>query len=596
MNIPSRKRLLALCLTVLLTLSLVLPAMAASSATAADMRLVKTEGTVTLSQSSGRSLSVRDNMKLYNGYTVSTADKSYAWLTLDDEKAVKLDENTALEVRKKGKKLELLLKDGQIFFDVKNPLEAGETMNIRTSTMVTGIRGTMGVVSVSGDNASITLYEGVVEMCSLQSGITATVTAGQTGHANQTTAFVEPMSNSTPGFVSAELSDNPSLLDRAEAGIGGKLNLTTPDVPTTDTGSAPVDQNPYLVSDQQMANIFKTGSTFNPGSSSETDEPDADIPGSDTPGTGDGETGPYMVRETITPETLTTLLNQHGAVTITNGGSVTIPAGMEYTIPSGTTLTLEGVPDADTAEVVNPGEMILAYDGETGEQANLVVAENATLLIETNSFDCQGSIAVYGNMEIGEAHVAFSPDAYCSMYIEGTLTNRGDLLITGDTTVMAGSTITNYGYLELQYTPVMEGTIVNHGTLSTAMTFIAAGGKVINQKDPDNPAATAATVTLNREFYVNGGTVENYSLFETNVSPIYVYNNGTFTNSGSDALVVVDGSLNVGYFDDTVENRVGTFINEKGATLQNNGSVTVYANSVFADTGVYTGSAPSYVE
>ena len=120
-------RLAALCLTLMLILALGLPAKAADTASGADLRLTATEGTVTLKNSSGKTLSVRDNMKLYSGYVLSTSAKSYAYVTLDSTKVVKLDASTKVEIRKSGSKLELLVSAGKLFFNVKAPLSSGES-------------------------------------------------------------------------------------------------------------------------------------------------------------------------------------------------------------------------------------------------------------------------------------------------------------------------------------------------------------------------------------------------------------------------------------------------------------------------------------
>ena len=128
-----------LCIS--LCLGLAVPALA-EDATGSEIRLLRTEGTVKVTSTSGKSYSTREDMRLYNGYVISTEEASYAWITLDSEKAVKLDQCSSLEVRRSGKTLELMLKSGELFFNVTAPLKEDEKLNIRTSTMVTGVRGT----------------------------------------------------------------------------------------------------------------------------------------------------------------------------------------------------------------------------------------------------------------------------------------------------------------------------------------------------------------------------------------------------------------------------------------------------------------------
>ena len=173
--------LLCLCLC----LGLAVPALA-EDATGAEIRLLKTEGTVTVSSTSGKTYSTREDMRLYNGYVVSTEEASYAWITLDSEKAVKLDQSSSLEVRRSGKTLELLLKSGELFFNVTAPLKEDEKLNIRTSTMVTGVRGTAGWVRQVEEGVSLVgILEGQV-VCRVANPFTGAsrtliVKAGQVG-------------------------------------------------------------------------------------------------------------------------------------------------------------------------------------------------------------------------------------------------------------------------------------------------------------------------------------------------------------------------------------------------------------------------------
>lgn len=131
---------LSLLLTLTLLLGLTVPALAAD--TAAVMKLSRTEGTVTVTNASGRKMPLLDDMRLYNSYTVETGAASYAWINLDDTKLVKLSERTRVEVRKNGKKLDVLVIEGEIYGEVSKKLESDESLNVRTSTAIAGIRGT----------------------------------------------------------------------------------------------------------------------------------------------------------------------------------------------------------------------------------------------------------------------------------------------------------------------------------------------------------------------------------------------------------------------------------------------------------------------
>ncbi len=169
-HLPQRILSLLLACVMLLTCA---PAAFAESTEAALMRLMKTEGTVSVTNSKGRSVTVRDDMRLNSGYGLETEEASYAWINLDDAKLVKMDAVSEISIRKSGKKLDILLDSGNLFFNVSKPLEEDETFNIRTSTMAVGIRGTCGWVKVIDQWTSV-LYV-------LEGTVTVTVTDPVTG-------------------------------------------------------------------------------------------------------------------------------------------------------------------------------------------------------------------------------------------------------------------------------------------------------------------------------------------------------------------------------------------------------------------------------
>ncbi|MEG2143887.1 MAG: FecR domain-containing protein [Oscillospiraceae bacterium] len=136
---------------------------AISAQSYATMRLAKAEGTVSVTNQTGTALPTKAGAKLYNGYGISTSSDSYAHLSLDSKKAVKLDQNTNANVKKSGKKLELLVNSGKIFFNITEPLKKDESLELRTSTMVTGIRGTAGtIIKISDTVSQLQLYNGSV--------------------------------------------------------------------------------------------------------------------------------------------------------------------------------------------------------------------------------------------------------------------------------------------------------------------------------------------------------------------------------------------------------------------------------------------------
>ena len=143
------KRFFSWLLVFSFLLLLTVPAMAADNATGTTLRLDEINGTVTVKDASGNDKTARASMRLYSGYTITTGASSSAYISLDETKAVKLDSSGKVEIKKSGKKLEVSLTTGQLYFNVTEPLKADESLNIRTSTMVTGIRGSFGWVNLT---------------------------------------------------------------------------------------------------------------------------------------------------------------------------------------------------------------------------------------------------------------------------------------------------------------------------------------------------------------------------------------------------------------------------------------------------------------
>lgn len=223
------KRMIGLMMAMVLFVGLMAPAAAADSAVATTLRLDKAEGTVTVSNASGKAQTIKEGMRLYSGYTVTTGIKSGAYVSLDGSKAIKLDSSSSAEIRKSGKKLEVFLKSGNLLFDVSEPLKSDESLNIRTATMVTGVRGTVGYVrNVDRSLSFLYLLEGRLEVNNIASGTgtsqTATLVAGQaiaaTKPDGEIVSDLQSMGqfsgDDLPGFVCDELAKNEPLRDRVE--------------------------------------------------------------------------------------------------------------------------------------------------------------------------------------------------------------------------------------------------------------------------------------------------------------------------------------------------------------------------------------------
>lgn len=191
--------------------------------TAATVQLTRTEGTVTVTNAVGRAVSRLTKLRLYSGYHLNTDQKSYAWVALDDERLAKIDAASALEIRKKGKALELLLESGSVYFNIAKPLEEDESLNICTSSMIIGIRGTSGWVDVVDQNNSvINILEGTVS-CTVADPVSGEVDSISVSGGESVTASIAPEGGiqeltvqpvdieAVSGFVLKELVENAEL-------------------------------------------------------------------------------------------------------------------------------------------------------------------------------------------------------------------------------------------------------------------------------------------------------------------------------------------------------------------------------------------------
>ena len=195
------KRVSSFALALIAVLNL---AACGSQGTAAAMRLTRSVGTVAVSDGGGKDVPLLDNLGLYSGYGVDTRSESYAWISLDDTKLAKMDQESEISIQKEGKALDIELKSGGLFFNVTEPLADDETMNISTSTMLVGIRGTCGWVVCEDSLPQVYLLEGKVE-CSAGDQ-TVQVNAGEMAELRlDGELVVEPFSiEDIPAFVQDE--------------------------------------------------------------------------------------------------------------------------------------------------------------------------------------------------------------------------------------------------------------------------------------------------------------------------------------------------------------------------------------------------------
>lgn len=198
------------------------------SAKASTMRLMRTKGNVGILNEEGEKISPEEEMRLYSGYHVSTRRRSFAWINLDNVKLSKMDASSEIEIRKSGKDLEIIVNEGKLYFNVTKPLDEDENLNIRTSTMSVGIRGTCGWVEVDEEGkAKAYILEGRVECSAVgpdgERGGSVNLSAGEVASFSpkdikiQVESFEE---KDVRPFVLEELADDEELREKIRQDSG----------------------------------------------------------------------------------------------------------------------------------------------------------------------------------------------------------------------------------------------------------------------------------------------------------------------------------------------------------------------------------------
>ncbi len=384
------KRILCALLACTLFLTPVTPASAAT-ARATTMKLEKKEGTVTLKTQSGTSLRITNGMRLYNGNFLSTGKSSYAYISLDSSKAVKLDQNSSATLRQSGSRLELLTKSGKLFFNVSKPLTNNESMNVRTSTMVTGIRGTCGVVEVVTRTLSkLYLIEGTVTLGSGDQAVT--VNGGQAAtieKGTQKPVHVEKMTEKDiPAVALQEIVNDTALQEKIEQTTDLEIEkireafeqLQKEEADGNDPGKTDQDQKEDTKNDEKKDDSTSgssSGSTS--GSSSGGISGDSSTP--DQPSIKEA-----VLTGEVTSGAIEAAFQENELVHIGFGtsqsGKLSLQEGKKFEVPGGKRLHIWGsqsIPGNTTIEVANGGLLCVPEGAVLGGNGNVHLLTGSTL-------------------------------------------------------------------------------------------------------------------------------------------------------------------------------------------------------------------------
>jgi len=450
------KRRIAVLLSFLWIIS-TCPTALAAEASGTTLRLQKTDGNVSVEGRTGRAVTLLEGMRLYSGYAVQTKAKSYAHISLDDTKAVKLDASSKVEVRKSGSKLELNLIHGELLCDVSKQLDKDETLNIRTSTMVTGIRGTT-VFFRQAENGQSEIYvlHGTVTVTTLDpvtgenrqvivtTGQMATTSmpAGGGGTPMTVEAFTE---QDIPGYVAVELAENEELQLRLnQQGIGMDIPLIIRDAheqlaeeqQQEDIRQQELEQVSQIPNSGVSMPLYYSGSggreSNNPPTSN---HPPQNIRTSVT--LLAGSTGAELLSalenyDDITVEGCNNNEQSNGDHSITLTGSVVIPANKTLTLNNSTMqVSAEGA-------IQNNGDVTLS---------------GTSNIYNCGSMNNSGTISINSDSSLENRNVGLCESMQWGTFINAingivTINSNGMLCNNGEGT-NDGCTLTNFGTITL---------------------------------------------------------------------------------------------------------------------------------------------------
>lgn len=360
---------------------------------ATTMYLVKTEGTVGVADGQGTAVPLLAQTGLYSGYGVDTAGKSYAWINLDAVKLTKMDAESEVAIRKEGKALEIEVKKGSLFFHVAEPLGDDESMDIRTSTTIVGIRGTCGWVTVDEwEHLELYLMEGEVEYTfnDPDTGATesATVSAGETAKL-------------------ARQDDGSFVLE--------KEDLWTAEFPAFVAWET---ENEIV--QQHLEEYGLSPDMFTDETEAETEPEKKDV----------------VLTMPVTSNEISAALRSRdtNSVTVQSGGQATTLELNFITVDEGKTLIFE---EGINIELVNPDD----YEEEMGKAPNLsvsgtvivngdVINEEGMLYVNGGRMEVSGNIVNGNNAEIlidNGPNGPANPEGQATLVVRGVIQNKGSI-------------------------------------------------------------------------------------------------------------------------------------------------------------------------
>ncbi len=633
---------------------------AAGSADTIDARTIavfKTEGDqISVAKENEKKYEAKEGVKLFEGYSLSTGKNSYAYLKLDGESVVKVDEETELQISKlNDKNLSINVLGGGVSVDAA-PQKAENTLEVGAGKTALAVRGTLFVVEYNHKgNSGITMLagSGMVGDVSLTTG--NMVTISEDG-AEEPVPVPITVSSQMSGFILQTIQENKQqLLDKGA--------FTEEDI----------EKIPEIIKEKQeqasaaSSQSNQSNNAVNGGSGDEqpTQQPTATAssastssaiaPNDDTTQTSDGNVNQSTNQSTNVaestrmpaptvapaPHTLppmptaeTTAAPQPKPIPSVEPTPSAIPTATPKpsATPSATpkpsatpSATPSGTPKPSTTPSGTPGPSATPSPSASPTPSALPTVQPASVA-EVHGNQYSSVKEAIDNAILTGADVTVIADSKIDAAESAVLTNGAKLLIeAGKTLILEGTlNVASGSAISVPATSVLSidgtGTMQNQGTLNVTGTMeikdnatvansssinIPFGGQLNNRSAASNGFVNSATVSVSGQLTNTGSA----SMLNTASGKIMVQNSGSLNNTSSAMPGITNNKtiensgtfLNEGYLFNNVTlkntngnlTNGGTIINGVGATIANTGG-NVYNHALITNKGTYTNTGCLY--
>ena len=155
---------ISLCAGILLAIANIGPSVAAAKSGGVGATVTHVEGDVEIiPPNQTRALPARGNMRVEPGGTIRTRANGRVELQFDDRSLLRLDHNSEIQILAGAKERGIMVTLGNIWTKVQTVLGMSK-FQVRTPTVVAGVRGTIVRAEVTQDESTIAVDEGEVEI------------------------------------------------------------------------------------------------------------------------------------------------------------------------------------------------------------------------------------------------------------------------------------------------------------------------------------------------------------------------------------------------------------------------------------------------